>query len=263
MRGRTSSRGSVRRALVVSAVMVGLTALPAQAAPRSVAEDVDIPVTVSMTVTGVECTNAGSSIDLKGTLSMGGLLLQTVFKNNVKGTKTVVVGESSMDVVEADVEDLPKQPVLGGVGGNPWISVALATLDEAGAIVLISTPVVVGRCVQGVTSDAVTLTADLPANAFATATGLDCSSKGSHVSLDASAALSPLFAAVVFDNNLKKVVHRSIQATDSIVTLAGGDTHKGWGQADGAGGNPLVYLRFVTDSGGTADYLVGRCKDLL
>lgn len=40
--------------------------------------------------------------------------------------------------------ELPKQPVQGGVGGNPWISVQLL----GGAGDLIGTEVLLGHCVQ-------------------------------------------------------------------------------------------------------------------
>ena len=259
----TSLRPNRRAVLLVALAGVGLAALPAQASPASVAQDVSIPVVVDVLTSEIACDNTGSSLSLSGNLNAGGLQAITVLKNNTKGTKEVELGRAETPAVQAMVETLPKQPVRSGVGGNPYISVGLAVKSAAGSWVLSGPTSLVGRCVQGALPAATTLSANVPVAAAATAQAMVCDSKGSQVNVDASGVTGALAAVVVFDNNINKVVHRSIANTDNIVPLSGGTTHKGWGQLNGAGGNPLVYLRFANATTNFGDVLLGRCKDLL
>ena len=69
-----------------------------------------------------------------------------IFRNNVKGTHTATV-ESTHDVeliAKGSQVVIPKQPPLGGVGGNPIISIQF----QDGAGDAIGAPVRLGRCVQ-------------------------------------------------------------------------------------------------------------------
>ena len=254
-----------RAVVVVAATALTLTLTTGAEAGRAVQEDVSLPLTVTLSGTVGECTNTGSSITLGATIGVGALGLTTIFKNNVKGTKEVTLGTSSMTVSDATVEELPKQPVLGGTGGNPYISVGLARENASGVLSLVSPTRLVGRCVQGGTLAPETVTSTLPTSAAALATGITCSSKGSEVGLDTSAASGGLYAVIVFDNNINKVVHRRIEAGDAVVPLKGGTTKKGWGQSNGAGGNPLVYLQWDDGDATTTnpEYFLGRCKDLM
>jgi hypothetical protein len=87
--------------------------------------------------------NPGPYITLGGDLVLSGLHARIIFRNNVKGTHTA---ESSADVTiiqEGTTITLPKQPPLGGVGGNPIISIQFMQGDT-----LIGDPTVLGRCVQ-------------------------------------------------------------------------------------------------------------------
>jgi hypothetical protein len=264
MKRFTSLCTTGRRATVVALVGVGLFALPASAAPAKVSEDTSVPITVTLTPTITHCDNHSSQIDLTGSMGMAGLDAVTIFKNNVKGTKTTEVGRSSTPVIDAGVAPFPKQPVLDGVGGNPYISVGLATM-VGGKLTLTGPTTLVGRCVQGQSLSDVTVSTTLPVSASAVAQAVECSSKGSRVTLDASGAAPAIYAVLVFDNNKNKVVHRRIEATDTVVEMTGGQTHKGWGQVDGAGGNPLVYLAFDDHNPGSknVEFFLGRCKDLM
>ena len=254
-----------RRVFVVAAVGVALAAMPAQAAPMSVTDSGALPVSVTLTPTIVSCDNTSSTIDLKADIGMGGLKLKTIFKNNTKGTKVTTVGTAETSVRDASVIGLPKQPVQGGTGGNPYISVAIAKRNASGDLELLTQPEIIGRCVQGQKLFTSKHTFDLPITAGATAQALVCDSKGSKVTLDAGSAAPGFEAVVVFDNNKNEVVHRSIQETDAVVSLVGGQTHKGWGQVGGAGGNPLVYLQFDDGVADTTnpEFFLGRCKDLM
>ena len=193
-------------------------------------------------------------------LPISGEHVRVTFKNNVKGTHTVqVVDQLDVEVTPFDEDfEFPKQPVRGGVGGNPWIAVQF----ESGGTALTS-PIVVGRCVQG-TSSHVARDIQLPAEMAMMLTALDCSNKGSSLSLDLSSDDAGLDAVLLFDNNRNKVVHRDEADADVSVSLAGQRTIRKGGGADGAGGNPLVYAQFVDGTGGALgdEMFLGRCNKL-
>ncbi|HXJ61467.1 MAG TPA: hypothetical protein VNU68_32905, partial [Verrucomicrobiae bacterium] len=65
-------------------------------------------------------------------------------RNNVKGTHTAEDAREVSLILDGSSITLPKQPVNGGVGGNPLIS--LQFLDDQGQP--IGEPVLLGRCVQ-------------------------------------------------------------------------------------------------------------------
>ncbi len=94
-----------------------------------------------------ECSNSpGPEISLDGAIVLGGLNAKLIFTNNAKGT------HRREEVTSVDLEILPagesiafpKQPPLGGVGGNPRIYFQFVD-DEGGAL---SSEVYLGRCVQ-------------------------------------------------------------------------------------------------------------------
>ena len=70
------------------------------------------------------CDNSpGPYITLAGEITLGGLGSRLIFRNNEKGTHEYS-DESQTDLVVVPTGDrvvLPKQPVQGGVGGNPFI----------------------------------------------------------------------------------------------------------------------------------------------
>jgi hypothetical protein len=91
------------------------------------------------------CSNhKGPFITLDGDLVLGGLHARIIFRNNVKGTHTAEDIRDVAIVLEGSKIVLPKQPVLGGVGGNPIISIQFLHGDGTP----IGEPVVLGRCVQ-------------------------------------------------------------------------------------------------------------------
>src|SRR5256886_14108824 len=80
------------------------------------------------------------------------------FTNNMIGTHSYTDGHT-VDLTVMPASDqivIPQQPVLGGVGGNPFIWVQFVGADGAA----LSREAIVGRCVQGagwhVTQSAVT-----------------------------------------------------------------------------------------------------------
>ena len=105
-----------------------------------------IAALASATVEGGSCSNHGSSITLSGELSLSGVNAVLIFRNNVKGphehdepvTASVVLVPAGMTI------QFPKQPSLGGVGGNPWIYLEFTDVNGNP----VSERFLLGRCVQ-------------------------------------------------------------------------------------------------------------------
>jgi len=100
---------------------------------------------VNYQVAGCE-NNPGPTITFDAGFSLSGINARIIFRNNVKGTHEAIVESSTMATVVADgtAFSFPKQPVLGGVGGNPWIW----TQFTDGNSVKLSDEILIGRCVQ-------------------------------------------------------------------------------------------------------------------
>src|SRR5262249_38383007 len=140
----------------------------------------------------------GPQITLSGEITLGGLQAQLIFQNNVKGTHTTVVTFATNVVLipEGTVITIPKQPVLGGVGGNPWIWIQFC--DNHGNN--LTDPVFLGRCVQGLKVPADLLNSSLAALVVASA---DCDNNpGPYITFSGGESLSGLNARFIFQNNL-------------------------------------------------------------
>src|SRR3989442_7467724 len=92
---------------------------------------------------------------------------------------------------------IPKQPVLGGAGGNPFIWVQFVGANGAA----LSDEIFVGCCVQGagchVTKSAVTT-----ASAYATFTVENCTnSPGPYISFTSGVTMAGMSARIIFRNN--------------------------------------------------------------
>src|SRR3989454_12210869 len=72
--------------------------------------------------------------------------VKLLFENNVIGTHTHTVESiaSATVIPQGQKITIPKQPVLGGVGGNPYIWLQFYNKDGN-----LTDPVFLGRCVQG------------------------------------------------------------------------------------------------------------------
>lgn len=107
------------------------------------------PVLAQAVLDVLDCTNnPGPFIYVSGSNSFSpGVKARFIFRNNDNP-----VGGPHMAAAIADVTlipegftlQFPKQPVQGGVGGNPWISVQFVS----GSGQLIGREVLLGRCVQ-------------------------------------------------------------------------------------------------------------------
>src|SRR5205823_808905 len=131
----------------IAAGVLGLLPIGASARAATVSATVDLPAVVDTSATVQSCTNnPGPFINLQGELVLGGISGRFIFRNNVQGTHT------HTEDVTVDVEVLPpgqsiqfpKQPPLGGVGGNPRIYFQL--LDGSGNP--LSGEYYLGKCVQ-------------------------------------------------------------------------------------------------------------------
>lgn len=246
---------------LVLATCLGVAAVDrASATPGAVDQTVALRARLDLDITGTECDNTGSTITIDGTLSIVGQGVRLTFKNNVQGTHTAqIVDQLTIEVTPlADAITLPKQPARGGVGGNPWISVMLTS----GTQTLLS-PLVIGRCVQGVVSH-VSRYVNLPAAMGLLLTALDCSNKGSSITIGASSDDAGIDAVLLFDNNINRVVHRSRAAAEADVSLLGPRTVRKGGNVNAAGGNPLIYGQFIDDQGAAlgSEVFLGRCNKL-
>lgn len=111
----------------LAALMVSLAWVSEVQAQQTVTSSVAIPAQLQASVTTFDCTNSpGPWITFEGGVALAGVNVELVFRNNINTLR------------------FPKQPVLGGVGGNPWISVRFAS----GSGNPLGEEVLLGRCVQ-------------------------------------------------------------------------------------------------------------------
>src|SRR6266508_1358203 len=151
-------------AALVLAVL-GLTSV-AHATTTSTTFQTPVNVRTSMTTSG--CDNSpGPQITLQGAMTVGGIGVQLLFENNLAGTHTFTIkSTASATVIPAgQTVTIPKQPVLGGTGGNPFISIQFVDNHNNP----LSSTIFLGRCVQGLLTTSVDLS--IPATATAQVSG--------------------------------------------------------------------------------------------
>lgn len=225
-----------------------------------------IPSTISVDITGYDCSNnPGPKITFSGLTVLGGFGVDMIFSNNLKGTHDYTVdGEATAVVMPAGEEIVvPKQPVNDGVGGNPFIWVQFLSGD--------GTPLTeekyVGRCVQGygwhVDGPATT-----SADGWAQFAVESCeNSPGPYISFDSGMSLAGLIARIIFRNNDNPVggPHETSSTTD-VTMIAPGTSYTFPKQPvqGGVGGNPWIFAGFSDGSGTPLNEatLLGRCVQL-
>lgn len=221
---------------------------------------VSMPLQVNGTVTTTDCQNSpGPQVTLEGTIRLGGLQMQLVLQNNVKGTHRATVLQTNNVVLNlgADIT-IPKQPVRGGAGGNPHIFIQFH--DGEGTD--LSEEFYLGRCVQGLAITPELLSAVL-ASATIGATG--CSNhQGPWITLGGAVTLSGLHARVIFRNNLRGTHEADVERDVTLIQSGSTITIPKQPVRGGVGGNPLIYFRFLQGDGTPTGnlQLLGRCVQL-
>ena len=254
----------MKRQCLLAFASLPLVVAPVMAAPGTV--DVTLAqrakVSVSATTSGCE-NNPGPYITLTGELKLTGVGARVILTNNAKFTH-VAAGDVFADVTllePGETRRFAKQPPQGGVGGNPWIY--LMFTDGSGKPV--STPQLLGRCVQGLNT--ASLDFPFPTKAHASLTSGFCSNNpGPYITLDGELKLGGLGATLIFTNNAKFTHVHAEDVTFNVVLIPEGESvvfHK-QPPLGGAGGNPWIYLQFTSGSGEslTNPILLGRCVQL-
>jgi len=228
-----------------------------------------MPVRATTTTGVTSCDNSpGPYITIEGGLALGGLGTRTTFTNNVKGTHSYT-SDTHVEVTavpNGESITIPKQPVLGGVGGNPFIWIKF----EDGNGRALSDEIYLGRCVQGLTKTTSLDFASL-ARALATLSVNDCENNpGPFITLDGKLDVAAgLDAKFIFRNNDNPVGGPHQADADGVVTVRlvpPGQTirfHKQPSQG-GVGGNPWIYFQVLTGAGAAIgqEALLGRCVQL-
>lgn len=223
-----------------------------------------VHVQTSLSTSGCE-NNPGPTVTLTGAVSLGGMGVQLIFKNNLKGTHTHTEETTATVTVipQGQSMQIPKQPVQGGTGGNPFISIQF--VDKSNNP--LSSEIFLGRCVQGLFNTSVDFT--IPSLATAQVSAQSCDNTGSTITLSGQLALTGIKANIIFRNNDNPVggPHQNTQPTTvSVVIIPEGQsiTFAKQPPLGGVGGNPLISLVFLNSQGQPAsdEFLLGRCNQL-
>ena len=221
----------------------------------------NMPVHVNALVSETGCDNSpGPQITVEGEILLGGLECELTFKNNVKGTHTdVVTFDTTVTLVPVGGKIvIPKQPVLGGVGGNPHIWMQF--YNDGGNL---TDPIYLGRCVQGlrVPGDFVTEVAGLVDIA---ADGCE-NNPGPYITFGGELSLAGMKARLIFSNNLKGT-HTADTTSVNVVIIPAGLPVQIPKQPvlGGVGGNPLIWVDFLEGDGDPIGdpIFLGRCVQL-
>lgn len=238
-------------------------------APVEVTRTFDMPVRATASAEMSGCDNSpGPYITLSGDLALGGLGSRLTFRNNAKGTHEYS-NEAQVELVVVPAGEsitIPKQPVLGGTGGNPFIWLQFTDSDGAA----VSGEIYLGRCVQGLTVDASADFASL-ARALASIAVESCeNSPGPYIRFGGELGIrSGVNANVIFRNNDNPVGGPHEATEQTVVTvrlLPPGHTITFPKQPvlGGVGGNPWISFAFLSASGALIgdEALIGRCEQL-
>ncbi|HEY6156241.1 MAG TPA: hypothetical protein VIV88_02255 [Gemmatimonadales bacterium] len=227
---------------------------------------VPIPASISADFSAYDCSNnPGPQITFSGATVLGGFGVALTFTNNMQGTHSFTSGTTVNTILQptGGAIVIPKQPVDGGTGGNPFIWVQF--VDGGGAP--LTGEIFVGRCVQGAGWH-VTQSATTSASTAATFTVQSCAnSPGPYISFDASMTSAGLAARIIFRNNDNPVggPHEAdVTRTVTMIPAGFSVTFPKQPVQGGVGGNPWIWAGF-TDAGGTAlgdPTLLGRCEQL-
>lgn len=241
--------------------LISALAFAPSAGAADVTANINLPAAVSLNITESGCENSGGpEVTLEGLVTLGGVCAKVTLSNNAKGTHTATVErEYTVALALEEPITIPKQPVLGGVGGNPHIWIQFTDGDGNA----LTDETYLGRCVQGLNVSADLLN-DAIVHAIIDATGC-LNHRGPFITLGGEIVLSGLHAKIIFRNNLRGT-HTAEESAD-VTLIAEGQRIVLPKQPSrgGVGGNPLISFQFVDcDSGAPLDdpVLLGRCNKL-
>jgi hypothetical protein len=240
-----------------------IAALLSPAIAREVETTLDVPGTAHVRATTSGCSNnPGPYITLGGELELGEVRGRLIFRNNVRGTHEheEIINDVVL-VIRGEEIKFPKQPPLGGAGGNPWIYFQL--FDDQWEP--LSDEMLLGRCVQGLNPLAFPLM--LGAESTVDITSDSCrNSPGPYITLEGEIVLGSLNGKLIFRNNQRGTHEYEEYVGFDLTLLPAGEVLQFAKQPPqgGAGGNPLVYFQFVDGDGEplSGEMFVGRCNKL-
>lgn len=241
------------------------TLASSSALPQTNLTQLDLPMSVSYELTTYDCSNnPGPNITFSGLAGTAGFGVRTIFRNNMDGTHTYI-DSAKVDVALQPTGEkitIPKQPVLGGVGGNPYIWVQF--INEKGEAV--SGEIFIGRCVQGYTFKGAQQVAEV-ATASSKYVVSGCSNNpGPNITFDAGLSFKGLSAVVIFRNNVKGTHEASATLSSPLQVIPSGLSFSFPKQPvlGGVGGNPWIWTQFLNGQGAAVsnEILLGRCVQL-
>jgi hypothetical protein len=265
-------RNLKRQAALVVGVM-SLVLAPAAHALQQVTTNLSEPMNLQATVSTFDCTNnPGPWINFEGAVTLAGLNVQLIFRNNInKDVHTYVEDiQTVVGVTTGTTIRIPKQPshpfeggTGTGVGGNPWISIQI--VDTNGNP--LSGEVLLGRCVQGAFTPSVDFSASVIAQAIIET--LDCTNNpGPYINVSGSMSVSPgVKARIIFRNQRADGAPHEAIAMADVTLFSNGFAFSFPKQPvqGGVGGNPWISVRFADSAGQPIgpETLLGRCVQLL
>lgn len=205
----------------------------------------------------IACDTRGPTITLKsGTITLAGLTADVTFRQN-KVHQTTVEDVFTATLIGLNQSiTIPKQPPLGGVGGNPWIYLQL--LDDNGFE--LGEERLVGRCKQSNGTVRHLEAEYLVALLAQFSADVDCSNKGPWITLFGSVTTEDaVHVRVIFRNN-SKGTHENDEFVGYLSVVLSGNTVQIPKQPPlgGVGGNPRVLIQFKGANGA----LIGDQIDL-
>ena len=252
----------MRRTVLTALAMTACLASMASAATLTRTFKQTASVNLTATPSGCE-NNPGPYITIDGAMTLSGAKARLIFSNNERLTHS-----NSADV-KVDVQLTPvdgefriaKQPSRGGVGGNPWIYFQFTSPSGSA----LTSPVKLGRCVQGLTNAGGLFA--IPTGAQMNVTSGNCSGAGGpFVTLDGALRIGGLNGRVILSNNAKWTHAAAEDVILDLVLLEDGQsiTFAKQPPLDGVTGNPIIYLQFLTGDGSAigSPIKLGRCNQL-
>jgi hypothetical protein len=243
-------------ASVLAVALLGYSLAPAFAT-QTVTTNVNEQVAVNLALQATDCSNnPGPFITLGGTIGFGAVSAQFLFENNVKGTHSFTSTVTATAVPSGFNIQIPKQPVLGGVGGNPYIFVQF--VDSNGNP--ITSPVFIGRCVQGDMSGFASLS--IPSTITSNIAALECDNTASDVDFSGNLVTNQAVTAQIIFTNNADGTHTNNQVVSATLLPAGFDIEIPKQPVQGGvGGNPYIYLQFQDANGNplASSTFLGRC----